>query len=413
MLQKVYLRTSRQVRLLELEAKSPLYTHFIETFHGLSTIRAFGWADDFNTKFLELLDNSQVPFYLLFCIQRWLELVTGLIVAALAILLAVLIVVLRHSVKPGLVGVALLNIVSFNESLAVIISRWTNLENAFGAISRLKSFSEETTSEHLPVENETLPSDWPAKGKIEFRNVTARYTPDSAPALTELDLVIEPGQKIGVCGQSGSGKSSLVMSLFRMLELDEGSSICVDGLDLSLYPRSEIRSRLNAIPQDSVFIKGSTRENVDLGGQCSDGEIDDALAAVGLLDTVQGLGGLDTPFESDMLSHGQRQLMCLARALLRRSAVVVLDEATSSVDAAADAVVQAAVRQRFAACTVIAVAHRLRTILDFDRILVVEGGRAVEFDNPKALLSRDSRFRRLYDILERESGGRGGSSGDA
>lgn len=396
-LQKYYLRTSRQMRLLDLEAKSPLYSHFLESLSGLVTIRAFGWADDFQTRNLTLLDTSQKPYYLLFCIQRWLALILDLLVAALAIILMVLVVKLRSGISGGFVGLALLNVMSFNEMLAMIIQMWTTLETSFGAIARLKNFSATTASENLPGETGSVPETWPERGAIEFKNVSASYKSDSDLVIHNLNLSISAGEKVGICGRSGSGKSSLITSLFRMLELAEGSSITIDGIDIATLPRQLVRERLNAIPQEPFFIKGTVRSNADPYSAYSDDAIIAAIEKVQLWSLVLAKGGLDTQLDAEFFSHGQRQLFCLARAILRRSKVIILDEVTSSVDKNSDELMQGIIREEFEGCTIIAVAHRLDTILDFDRIALLGSGKLVECDTPAALLGRDSAFKELYD----------------
>lgn len=396
-LQKYYLRTSRQMRLLDLEAKSPLYSHFIESLTGLVTLRAFDWAENFQERNLRLLDNSQKPYYLLFCIQRWLALILDLLVAALAVILMVLVVKLRSDISGGFVGLALLNVMSFNENLATIIKEWTNLETSFGAVARLMSFSATTVSENLPEETQTVPENWPDKGAVEFKNVSASYTPSSNLVIRNLNMTISPGEKIGICGRSGSGKSSLIISLFRMLELAPGSSITIDGIDISTLPRQLVRSRLNAIPQEPFFVKGTIRSNADPYSVHTDAAIINAIQKVHLWSLVQAKGGLDSQLEADFFSHGQRQLFCLARAILRKSKVVVLDEVTSSVDKVSDALMQKIIRGEFEGCTIIAVAHRLDTILDFDRIALLGGGRLVEMDTPERLLGRESAFKELFN----------------
>ncbi|MCJ1399110.1 hypothetical protein MMC11_002312 [Xylographa trunciseda] len=396
-LQKYYLRTSRQIRLLDLEAKSPLYSHFIESLNGLATIRAFGWTDNFLGRNMTLLDTSQKPYYLLFCIQRWLGLILDLMVAALAVILMVLVVKLRSNVASGFVGLALLNVMSFNQSLAIIVKEWTALETSIGAVARLRSFSAETATENLPAESQGVPEDWPAYGSIDFRNVSASYNPEGTLVLRKLNLSIRAGEKIGICGRSGSGKSSLITTLFRMLEITPESSITIDGIDITTVPRQKIRSRLNAVPQEPFFIKGTIRSNADPYHQHTDAEIVTAIRKVYLWDIVTDKGGLDADLDTEFFSHGQRQLFCLARAILRRSKIVVLDEVTSSVDTASDALMQRIIREEFKECTVIAVAHRLDTILDFDKIVLLSAGELMEFDSPRALMSRPSAFRALYN----------------
>ncbi|KAH7329994.1 putative ATP-binding cassette transporter [Rhexocercosporidium sp. MPI-PUGE-AT-0058] len=396
-LQKYYLRTSRQMRLLDLEAKSPLYSHFIESLSGLVTIRAFGWGETFQTRNLALLDASQKPYYLLFCIQRWLALALDLLVMALAVILMSLVVKLRSEISAGFVGLALLNVMSFNENLANIIKTWTNLETSLGAISRLISFSGHTASEKLPGENQTVPDNWPMHGSIEIKNVSASYTSDDNLVIRNLNMSIQPGEKIGICGRSGSGKSSLITTLFRMLEVTEDSSVTIDGIDITKLPRECVRSRLNAIPQEPFFIRGTVRANADPLSQHTDAAIISAIEKVHLWNIVHNKGGLDTLLDAEFFSHGQRQLFCLARAILRKSKVVILDEATSNVDTKSDDLMQEIIRKEFHDCTIIAVAHRLDTILDFDRIALLSEGTLKEFDSPQALLGRASAFKELYD----------------
>lgn len=281
--------------------------------------------------------------------------------------------------------------------LAQIIKEWTTLETSFGAIARLKSFSAHTVSENLPREIEQAPENWPTKGAIEFNTVSASYAPGSDLVLRNFSMSIVAGQKIGICGRSGSGKSSLVSTLFRMLEITDESSITVDGVDITSLPRQAVRERLNAIPQEPIFITGNVRLNADPFGQHTDMAIIRAIEKVKLWDLVQQKGGLDADLDTEFFSHGQRQLFCLARAILRKSKVVILDEATSSVDTKSDELMQEVIRKEFSDCTIIAVAHRLNTIMDFDRIALLSGGKLLEFDTPQALLERPSAFRDLYN----------------
>ena len=403
-LQKFYLRTSRQMRLLDLEAKSPLFSQFIESLSGLVTIRAFGWGPNFEDQNLTLLDESQKPFYLLFCIQRWLELALDLTVAVLGTILMVLVVKLRSEVGAGYVGLAILNVITFSQYLSQILRNWANLETSIGAIARIRNFVAETASEDRPGEDDAheprvLSSNWPAMGAIEFQNVSASYRPgeDQPRVLRNLNLSIQPGQKIGICGRSGSGKSSLLATLFRMLEVDPHSRILIDGVDITRIPRQVTRSALNAIPQESFLINGTVRVNMDPTDSHSPEEIEYALRRVQLWDIVVAKGGLTAALDVNFFSHGQRQLFCLARALLRKSKIVVLDEVTSNVDTVSDALMQRIIREEFADCTILAVAHRLETIVDFDRIAVIQDGELIEFDTVDALLKRDSVFRELYE----------------
>ncbi|KAF2842938.1 hypothetical protein M501DRAFT_1005649 [Patellaria atrata CBS 101060] len=399
-IQKFYLRTSRQLRFLDLEAKSPLYSHFIECLNGLATVRAFGWQQDFEDKNREMLDRSQRPFYLLFSVQRWLTVVLDLMVAAIAVLLIVLVVKLRGTISAGYVGVALLNVIMFSQSIKMLITFWTMLETHIGAIARIKNFTAEAVSEDLESENDTPPPSWPSKGAIEFRSVSAGYKV-SEPVVKNISFTIRAGEKIGICGRTGSGKSSMILSLFRMLEL-AGGSIIVDGVDISTVPRNEVRSRLIGVPQDAYILKGSVRLNATPTGTAADEAIVSALKSVQLWEIIKRKGGLDADIDNLHLSHGQRQLFCLARAMLRPSTVLVLDEATSSIDSKTDDIMQKVIREKFASHTVIAVAHKLDTILDFDKVAVMEAGSMIEFESPHSLLERPSAFRSLYRNLKKD-----------
>ncbi len=327
LIQKFYLRTSRQLRFLDLEAKSPLYSQFSETIAGLTTIRAFGWQRSLEERNRHLLDQSQRPFYLLFSVQRWLQLVLDLLVAAIAIMLMSLITGLRGVLSGAYVGIALLNVILFSQHLKLVLQYWTMLETHIGAVSRIRNFTSTTEPEDTAQEIAVLPPDWPAQGVIEFSSVSAGYD-SNRMVLKDLTLAIQGGEKIGICGRTGSGKSSLIMTLFRMLELRAGS-ITIDGLDLSTIPRHEVRSRIIGLPQDIFLLNGSVRLNIDPYRRATDKAITAALQDVRLWEVIQGKGGLDADVEDVNLSHGQKQLLCLAQSLLRQSSILVLDEATS------------------------------------------------------------------------------------
>ncbi|KAJ5898747.1 hypothetical protein N7495_003491 [Penicillium taxi] len=401
-LQKFYLRTSRQMRILDLEAKSPLFSQFIESLSGLVTIRAMGWAAVFKDQNLDLLDTSQKPFYLLFCIQRWLELALDLMVAVLGGILMIIVVKLRGEVGAGYVGLAILNVITFSQSLSQILRMWAQLETSMGAVARVRDFVANTASEHKKSRNDGLEptlSSWPSEGAIELRDVYASYKAgENEPrVLRSLNLSIQPGQKIGICGRSGSGKSSLLATLLRMLEVEPQSQILIDGVEITSLPPQITRNALNAIPQEPFLTHGSVRANMDPSDIKSPEQIERALRRVELWDVVVAKGGLDVALDANFFSHGQRQLFCLARALLRSSKILVLDEVTSNVDVASDALMQRVIREEFSDCTILAVAHRLETIINFDRIAVMQDGMLIEFDTPEALLKTDSAFKELYE----------------
>ncbi|KAK6833488.1 ABC transporter [Apiospora arundinis] len=396
-LQKFYLRTSRQLRFLDLDAKSPIYGQFLETLGGLATIRAFGWQDDLVLRADERLDASQKPFYLLYSIQRWLNLVLDLIVAVVAIVLVAIAVSLRSGTSVGFTGVALFNIMTLSAALKSAISSWTLLETSIGAVARVKRFEESTPNENSADETQQPPDNWPTTGAITFDKVTATYKDDAEkPAISDLSLVINHGEKIGICGRSGSGKSSTLLALFHMINYK--GSITIDGVDVARMSRETLRERLTAIPQDTVFLAGDVRLNCDPRSRSSDEQIVEALRAAHLWDAIEAKGGLDAELSDSTLSKGQQQLFSLARALLDHSQIVAMDEASSSLDSESEAHMMSVIREKFRDVTVIAIAHRLDTITDFDKVIVLDSGRVVEVGVPRDLLSQPSSvFRSLYE----------------
>ncbi|OQO09094.1 hypothetical protein B0A48_05985 [Cryoendolithus antarcticus] len=396
-LQKVYLRTSRQMRFMDLEALAPLMTHVQETVAGVATIRAYGWARNFHTKCKELLDSSQRAFYLMLCIQRWLGLVLDLLTAAVATVVVALAMELRDSASSASIGISLLQILSFNFYLTGLINAWTNLETSLGAVARIKNFEATTRSEHLPEESRQTDQQWPAKGQLTISNLSARYSPSGDNVIHDIALSIPAGSKVGVCGRSGSGKSSLLLTILRLLDTPTGS-IMVDGADLATLPRQTVRSRIAALPQESILIPGTIRANLDPLGSATDAELESALANAGILGSISLAGGLGSSMSALALSHGQMQLFAVARTLLRPSKLLVLDEMTSSVDAATEMKVMDVIHEGFEGSTIIAVAHRLQTIVGYDMIVVMDAGRIVEVGKPRELLKKEGgSFREMWE----------------
>jgi ABC-type multidrug transport system fused ATPase/permease subunit len=402
-LQVYYLRTSRRLRLLDIETKAHLGTQFLELLSGLITVRAFQWEYQHLSSFLETLKKAQRPFYLLYCVQRWLNMVLDLIVGALAIMLVTIAIKTKGTVDPGMTGLALTNLVGFSQMLKQLITNWTLLETSMGALSRIRSFTSEVESENQPGEDHVAPDHWPKFGGIEFRDVVASHKAAKRPTLDNISFAIPPGTKLALVGRSGSGKSSLIAALLRLMDLQSGS-IVIDGIDIATLPRQTVRSRLIALPQDPYVLAGTVRENIDPLYTVSDDEIVSALRKVQLdhlLDDEEA--GLNAKLTTEMLSHGQCQLLCLARAMIRKGSILILDEATASVDVHTDALMQQIIRTEFKHHTIIAAAHRLDTIIDFDAVLMLDAGRILETDNPANLLGRDSSFKELYQIQKGES----------
>ncbi|EPS31570.1 hypothetical protein PDE_06525 [Penicillium oxalicum 114-2] len=404
LVQSYYLRTSRQVRLLDIEAKSPLFTHFVETMHGIKVIRAMKWQGPFQARLENLLNQSQKPFYMLYCIQQWLQLVLDCIVMALAVVLVSLIVSLRGKFSASSVGVALNLILVFNQDLMLLIRFWTMMETSIGAVARIQDFVDTTPSEEREERNlATVSPNWPSQGNLCFDRVVASYGPEFPPALDNLSVTIESGQKIAVCGPSGSGKTSFILGLLQMIGLQEGR-IILDGIDLSTLPCNVVRSRFNVVSQEPFFMPGTLRFNLDReateGQHAPDSTLIRALEAVGLWkkvseDCTRGTE-LDQPLLISDWSMGERQLLALARALVMKSPILILDEAMSSVDGETEATMQAIIDREFKSQTVISVIHRLRYVDRYDRVALMKKGRLMEYASPAELLSTPSEFASFY-----------------
>lgn len=384
-IQKFYLRTSRQMRLLQLEAKSPLYKHFTETVEGLSTLRAFGWQEHFSATLLAFLDNSQRPYYLLFCIQRWLNLVLDLTVAAAAIIVVTLALLLPQSSSPGNIGIALTSILAFGNSLQALISSWTTAETMLGSVSRTRTFERDTPREIDAVDGCEDPDDEWTKGDVQFHDFTVAYA-NGTVGLNKISLDIKAGTKLVVSGRTGSGKSTLVSALLRLVEPTSGR-ISIDGIDISrISLNTVLRDRIICLPQDAIVFPASVRFNLDPRNQLTndDASLNAALATVELSELVASRGGLDATITSEVLSHGEAQLMALARAIVRKRilkgrCMLVMDESTSGLDAAMEKTIRAIVALEFGNQTVIEIAHRQSIVQQNGASLVLEKGEVQSF----------------------------------
>lgn len=396
-LQHVYVRTSRQLRILEIEYKSPLYTHFAETASGLMTIRIFGWEEPFQKKNVELLNQSQQSYYLLFCAQKWLGLVLDLIVAAEAVLVIGLAVGIRGSTSSGLLGVSLTNVLSFSAALSNFLGGWTMLETSLGSIARLKGFEETVKPEDQPGETHRPTVQWPAKGQVEFRNVTAQYD-DTSSGLRDINLTIGEGQIVGICGRTGSGKSSLIATLLRLVEISSGA-ISIDGVDIATLPRQFLREQIIVATQHPLIMPATLRVNLDPERRKTDAEMIGMLDLLELTPLAQRLGGLSGEVRVDGLSKGEQLLISLARLVLSKRhehGLLLLDEVTSSLDVDTETTVQRVIRQHFGLYTKIVVAHRLHTIIDSDLVVLMDDGQIAESGPPRKLIAdTNSRFSKL------------------
>lgn len=400
-LQSFYLQTSRQIRLLAIEAHAPLFTHFSESIAGAVTIRAFGWQSYHQERNYRLIDASQRPVYLQSCIQHWLSFVLEMVTTVLAVLLVSTVLIWKDRFSPGSVGVSLVTVIGFSEVLVRLVKTWTTLEPSIGAVSRVKRFSEETETEERQEKGAYVPATWPQAGAIEFAGWSTSFgtTSDSKPVLNGVSLSIKAGQHVAICGRTGSGKTSLILSLLQMTEIVEGS-ISIDDVDLSTLTCAEVRSRINVVPQDPFLMPGTIRFNVDPFNSASDEDIIRTLEQVRLRTIIDEQGGIDKEIDLSSWSSGQKQLLCFARAMLKKSKILILDEAMSSVDHDTETIMQDIIDTQFKECTVLAVMHRLEHIRRYDKVAVFGDGKLLEFDAPGTLLSGDTSLARLYSFYQ-------------
>ncbi|KAJ6785358.1 hypothetical protein PWT90_03233 [Aphanocladium album] len=382
MLQFFYLRTSRQLRLLELESAADLYTHYSETSTGIHLIRSFQWQRQFLMQLSALLDKSQRPYYTLFCCQRWLSTVLDFTAAAAALVLVSICVLLPDKVSAGGVALALINIIAFNESASFLVVSWTNLETGLGAVSRIKSFCAETPCEQdAPIPGAAVDEQWPSSGRVDFDGVTTNYQMADGSVQKALDNVtfnVPPGAKVAISGRTGSGKSSLLMTVLRMTEFT--GIVNIDGRDSRSIPREVLRSRITTLTQDGVELKGPLRLSLYpfLGPKPDDDLILSTLQSVGLLDHVNQHGGIDNDISSMELSVSQKQLLFLARGILHqktlKTKIVIMDEVTSAMDDGTDDTIQNMLDKIFAGCTVLQIAHREDTFRNIDLSIRLDRG---------------------------------------
>ncbi|KAL0032002.1 hypothetical protein WJX77_000079 [Trebouxia sp. C0004] len=386
--QNLYIATNRELKRLDSIALSPIYSKLSETLSGLITLRAFRKQDQFAEQNKGLIDQSNRAWWPMQIMNRWLavrvDFISNIVVFGTAVLVSVVV-----PVNAGLAGLAITAAINLTDNLSWFVRMATDLEVNMNAVERMVEYTSQPTEGSSQESTQAPPRDWPHAGGIVIDNLQVRYRGDLDLVLKGLSLSIKPREKIGIVGRTGCGKSTLMSTLFRIVE-PTGGRVVIDGHDLAQVPLHQLRSKLTLVPQDPVVFSGTVRDNLDPFNACDgDAAIWSALRQTGMADTVKNLqGGLDAVLgeAGSNLSSGQRQLLCMARALLRKAKVLVLDEATSNVDTASDALIQETVRAAFADCTVLTIAHRLHSILDSDRILVLEDGRVKEFDAPENLL---------------------------
>ncbi|PRW33949.1 ABC transporter isoform A [Chlorella sorokiniana] len=410
-IQTRYIRSSREIKRLDSLALSPIFGHFGETLAGLMTVRAFRQQGSFEARNQSLLDHSNRAYWPAQCINRWLSVRLELLGISVVFGTAVLVTVAAPR-SAGLAGLALTSSLSLTGLCNWMVRQTTELEVNMNAVERMVEYTSLEPEAAAIVEGHRPLPNWPQQGAVDVQSLVVRYRPDLDPVLKGVSFSVRGREKVGVAGRTGCGKSTLFLALYRIVE-PSGGRIVIDGIDCSTIGLFDLRSRLALVPQDPVIFSGTVRSNLDLFGSASSDEaVWEALAQAGLASTVRGMpGGLDAPIKEagSNLSVGQRQLLCMARALLRASRILVLDEATSNVDTATDALIQSTIASAFADCTVLTIAHRLHTIMDSDRILVLHEGRVREYDAPAALLAQPgSAFRGMVEETARHTHSSGG-----
>ncbi|KAJ7439790.1 hypothetical protein FB451DRAFT_1445526 [Mycena latifolia] len=429
-----YLRTGRDLRRMESNTRSPIFSEFGELLAGIVTVRAFSAEKRFMDNLHGKIDETSKIGYAFWMSNRWLSFNFDALGALTVFITALFAVTFLHN-DAGLAGVVITSALSFGNSVYTACRFWTSLELDLNAVERIIEYLDLPQDPPAIVDSQRPPAYWPSSSNneamIAVENLVVRYAPDLPPVLKGVSFQLKAGERVGLVGRTGIGKSTLAMSLLRFVDPSEGK-IIIDGIDISSIGTYDLRSRITFIPQDSLLVSGSLRDNLDPFGEFDDTQCMDVLHRTNLIphstsrphsrapsplpsrshsplpltddatmddtDAETAVTALDvrTTVSLDMqvsagganFSQGQRQLIAIARALLRHSTIVVLDEATSSVDFATDAQIQKVIREEFHGSTLITVAHRLRTIIDYDRIVVLEKGKVAEIDAPLNLLRR-------------------------
>ncbi|EQB43782.1 ABC transporter [Colletotrichum gloeosporioides Cg-14] len=390
-----YRASAREVKRFESVLRSTVFAKFGEGLSGVASIRAYGLKSHFIADLRKSIDEMNAAYYLTFSNQRWLSTRLDLIGNLLVFTVGILVVTSRFSVPPSIGGLVLSYILGIVQMIQFTVRQLAEVENGMNAVERIQYYGTQL-EEEAPLHTIEVRPSWPEKGEIIFDNVEMRYRANLPLVLSGLSIHVRGGERIGIVGRTGAGKSSIMSTLFRLVELS-GGHITIDGVDISTIGLHDLRSRLAIIPQDPTLFRGTVRSNLDPFSEHTDLELWSALRQADLVPAGANLGDprskdpsrihLDSVVEEDGLnfSLGQRQLMALARALVRGSRIIVCDEATSSVDMETDDKIQNTIATSFRGRTLLCIAHRLRTIIGYDRICVMDAGRIAELDTPLAL----------------------------
>ncbi|XP_067128878.1 ATP-binding cassette sub-family C member 4-like [Centruroides vittatus] len=385
----IHSRVLKSIKLMEGKSRSPVFSHLSVSFYGLTTIRAFKAENKFIDTFNEYQDKHTATWIIYIALNRCLC-IYGHIVSFINLLITV--IIFSVSIHPdgagSQIGLIMSYIIFYFTFLQSTIKFSSEVDFQMNSVQRILNYSKlksEASYESSP--DKRPPSDWPQKGEIHFDNVSLQYSKDKNTVLKNLTFRIHSGEKIGIVGRTGAGKSSIIASLFRMTE--PTGTITIDKIDTKAIGLRDLRSKISIIPQDPMLFTGPLRRNIDPFNEYSDDILWQAIEEVQLKEVISTLpGGLDTHLSEGgrNFSVGERQLICLARTILRQNKILVMDEATSNIDKKTDSCIQKIIREKFKSCTVLTIAHRLHTIIDSDRVLVLDNGKLQEFDRPYKLL---------------------------
>ncbi|XP_035658055.1 multidrug resistance-associated protein 5-like [Branchiostoma floridae] len=386
----------RELRRFENILRTPWLCHVTETLNGLTTIHAFNMDSDFIRRFNRLMDDYTNIHYLAHMGGNWAASRVEMIALVISVLMTLTVVLLQGTIPATQAGLAITYAFQVTGFLQFMTMDAANAQAAFTSVERLRYYITNLTAEAPDViEDRDHEADWPSHGEIQLHNLSMRYRENLPLVLKSISCNIRSREKIGIVGRTGSGKSSLGVAIFRLVEAAEGT-INIDGVDISKIGLSALRSKLSIIPQDPVLFVGTVRYNLDPFSQYSDDQIWKALERVYMDDAIRAL---DLKLNSAVVENGEnfsvgeRQLMCMARALLRNSKILILDEATAAIDSETDTLIQTTIHEAFEDCTMLTIAHRLNTVMTSDRVMVMDDGQLSEFDTPRALLAnQNSRF---------------------
>ncbi|KAJ8734777.1 hypothetical protein PYW08_014027 [Mythimna loreyi] len=397
---RIYMKAAQGIKRLEGTTKSPMFGTVTSSLGGISTIRSANaqqrLIEQFDTH--QDLHTTSWNSYLNGGTTFGFYLDTMCLVYLTTVIFVFLFLDFGDAIPVGSVGLA----VTQSNTLTVMLQHGARMLVEFIAqltsVERILQYTRIDTEQDLFQGKISMPPNWPSQGRIEFQNVSLRYAPNEAPVLKNLNIVVESGHKVGIVGRTGAGKSSLISALFRFAYLD--GTISIDGLDASMISRQGLRSKISIIPQEPILFSATIRYNLDPFNIYSDEELWRALEQVDLKSAITSLDFKVTEGGSNF-SVGQRQLMCLARAVLRSNQILIMDEATANVDPQTDNFIQETIRRQFVSCTVLTIAHRLNTIMDSDRVLVMSSGEVAEYEHPYVLLSDPNS---AFSAMVRETG---------